>query len=259
MDGPAAVHVTALGTGTTIHHPHHGPACFCVQVGSVQLLMDVGPGALQRAVTHGIDPLETDIVIVSHRHLDHCADLASLLFARTVSQCRRPLHLIGGRGLTHHLERLAELWGPAVATPLCGPLRVTELPLDQGADLDLNEQMTLRTAPAAHSRGALHLRLDAHGHTVVFSGDTGPSAALKQLSQRCDLLIVECGSPRDTPIPGHLRDLDIVDLVEAARPAQVWMTHFYPGSHPARAVTTVAATGCPTLRAHDGLRWQADA
>jgi len=111
------------------------------------------------------------------------------------------------------------------------------------------------TRPAAHSAGALHLRFEADGTAIVFSGDTGPSEHLARLAEGADLLVCECSFPDETPEEGHLTPSAIAAVADAARPREIWLTHLYPMVDPALAVATIAKTGIPVRRAADLDEW----
>ena len=129
-------------------------------------------------------------------------------------------------------------------------MHIHELSVEQADQADLGGAQ-LRTRPANHSASALHLRVEANGAAVVFSGDTGPSEALAELAQDADLLICECAAPDQEPIPGHLTPSQVAAIVDAAQPREVWLTHFYPNVVPSEAVATVAKTGVSVRRAAD--------
>jgi ribonuclease BN (tRNA processing enzyme) len=69
---------------------------------------------------------------------------------------------------------------------------------------------------------------DAAGHTVVFSGDTGPSAGLEKAAAGVDLLVVECSCPDHLATPGHLTPSQVAAICNEARPGRVALTHQYP-------------------------------
>lgn len=165
-----------------------------------------------------------------------------------------PYPLVGGEGLIAHLDALRAVYGRWLDFP--GGLAPIEVPLDRPHALDLGP-LRLRTAPAVHGAGALHLRFEHGGRAVVFSGDTAPSEALVALATGADLLVCECGGDDAEDRGEHLAPRDVVALVARARPRAVWLTHFYPGTDPEAAVARVAATGVPTRRAADGDAWPA--
>lgn len=247
---------TVLGSGTSVPDPDRGPAGFLVECGGRAWLVDGGSGTLQRCARAGVDPRTLAGGVYSHRHPDHCADLVPLLFSMRVGPPPRPdpYPIWAGEGFAEYLRGLLTAHGkwiePAGGTP------VTELPLDRETSTDLGG-VRLRTAPANHSGGALHLRFEADGRSVVFSGDTGPSDALGALADGCDLLVCECAGSDEERIEGHLWPAAIAELVDSARPGQVWLTHFYPHVDAEHAVRLVARTGVPTRRAQDGDRFSA--
>lgn len=242
-----------LGSGTAMPDRDRGPAGFLVQVGGASVLVDGGSGTLQRLARSGVDATHLDGGVYSHRHVDHTGDLVPLLFAMRVGERPSPYPIWAGDGFSGFLTGLQAVYGrwirPAGGTP------VHEFPLDGSGEAPLPGGLTLRTRPANHSAGALHLRFEAEGAAVVFSGDTGPSEALVDLATGADLLVCECAGSDEDRIPGHLWPSAVADIVDAARPARVWLTHFYPQVDPDTAVATVARTGVPTRHAHDGLAW----
>ena len=245
---------TVLGSGTSVPDPDRGPAGFLVEHEGRSWLVDGGSGTLQRCARAGVAPRTLTGGVYSHRHPDHCADLVPLLFAMRVGPPPRPdpYPIWAGAGFGEYLAALVSVHGKWIE-PL-GGTPVTELPLDGPASADLGGVL-LRTTPANHSAGAVHLRFEAGGRSVVFSGDTGPSEGLVELATGADLLVCECAGSDDEPIEGHLWPSAIADLARTAKPGQIWLTHFYPHVDPDRAVQTVSASGVPTRRAEDGDRF----
>jgi ribonuclease BN (tRNA processing enzyme) len=241
-----------LGSGTTLPDGVRGPAGFVVEHGETRLLVDGGSGTLQRLERAGVSLLALDGGVYSHRHLDHCADLGPLLFTLKVLPRARDYPLWGGSGLQAHLDGLRALHGRNLISSRWG-VPVTELPLDGPGRADLPGGLSLETRPANHSAGAVHLRFTApDGATVVFSGDTGPSAALAELAAGADLLVCECALSAENPEIKHLWPQAVADVVSVARPRRVALTHFYPEVDEVTALAVVRASGVPVERAQDG-------
>jgi ribonuclease BN (tRNA processing enzyme) len=246
---------TVLGSGTFIPDPERGPAGFLVQVGDRRWLVDGGTGTLRRCAQAGVDPRGLDGGFYTHRHPDHCADLVPLLFAMRVGQTPRTIDypIWAGTGFADYVAALGDLYGDWIAFAKQGAT-VHELSLTHEDQVDL-DRLRMVSRPAAHGAGALHLRFEADGTAVVFSGDTGPSEHLAELASRADLLVCECSFPDQTPEEGHLTPSQVAALADAARPREVWLTHLYPMVDPALAVATVAKTGIPVRRVADLDRW----
>ena len=247
---------TVLGSGTSVPDPERGAAGFLVEVGARAWLVDGGSGTLQRCARAGVDPRQLDGGFYSHHHPDHCADLVPLLFAMRVGPPprSRDYPIWAGSGFAAFFERVTSAYGKWI-TPGEGTVIVHELSLREPDRVDLDD-LVVRTAPANHKAGALHLRFEADGGSVVFSGDTAASPALAALSRDADLLVCECAGSDDEPKEGHLTPSEVADIATEARPRAIWLTHLYPFVDPTQAVATVARTGVPTRRAADLDVWE---
>lgn len=245
-----------LGSGTTVPDAARGPAGFLVEASGRRWLVDGGSGTLQRCAAAGVDPRTLDGGLYSHHHPDHCADLVPLLFAMRVGPPARDRDypIWAGRGFAAFFAGLEGVWGRWIK-PGAGSVTLRELSLDGPDRVDLGG-LVVRTAPANHSAAALHLSFEADGRRVVFSGDTGASEALVALAAGADLLVCECGSSDTAPVEGHLAPREVADLVDRARPREVWLTHFYPFTDPVEAVALVARTGIPVRHARDLDAWE---
>jgi len=73
--------IVILGSGTAIPAAGRSPAGIYVRAGGEHLLLDAGPGTLQRLRWLGVTFLDLDRLFLSHFHVDHCLDLVSMLFA----------------------------------------------------------------------------------------------------------------------------------------------------------------------------------
>lgn len=245
---------TILGSGTTIPDSDRGPAGFLVSANGANVLVDGGSGTLQRLKRAGVDARDLDGGVYSHRHLDHCGDLAPLLFTLKVGidvQRTRPYPIWAGEGFEAFFAALGGAYGHWIEGAFEVPR--TQLPLDGPGTAALPGGVTLDTLPANHSAGALHLRFTSdQGGTVVFSGDTGPSDALIELASGVDILVCECAVAGPTDYGGHLWPEAVRDIAANARPKRLVLTHFYPDVDPERALATVASSGVPTERGFDG-------
>ncbi|MCB9694996.1 MAG: ribonuclease Z [Alphaproteobacteria bacterium] len=243
---------TVLGSGTSIPSATRGPAGFLVQADGSAWLVDGGSGTSTRCMQAGVDPQSLAGGVYSHWHPDHMADLVPLLFSFRVRDRREPWPIWAADGFQDVLAGLQGVFGKWIAPP--GGVRHEVLSLERPSVRSLGA-IVLRTAPANHSAGALHLRFEHPSGAVVFSGDTGPSEALVELARGADLLVCECAGSDLERVPGHLWPAAVLDIVERARPGRVWLTHLYPHVDPEEAVATVSHAGVPTVHAEDLMTW----
>lgn len=244
-----------VGTGTTVPDAERGPAAFLVESDGARVLVDGGSGTMRHLARLGIDARTLDGGVYSHRHLDHCGDLAPLLFTMKVSPDApraRDYPIWAGAGFRAFFGALEDAYGKWIQ-PTAWQVPVHELSLDAPDGADLPGGIRLDTRPAVHSAGALHLSFTGpSGFRVVFSGDTGPSPALAELARGADVLVTECAVATPDTWNSHLHPEAVADLVAAARPKRVVLTHLYPMVDPERALSIVRRVGVPTERGEDG-------
>lgn len=225
--------VWVLGAGTLLPHPHRGSPGYWIEAGKARILMDVGSGALRTLARLGRAWQGVTHVILSHFHTDHVADLAPLLFAlRHAPGPPRslPLGILGPRGLTAHLEALAEAHGAFIRDPGF-PQRVTELEAGEvwtsGGGV-----FRLRTFPARHTESALAYRLETAQGTLGYTGDTGFVKGLGEFFAGAQLLVSECSRPDGDGMENHLTPKELAALARKAAPELLVSVHAYPPLEP---------------------------
>jgi len=255
------IRLFVLGAGGAVPTPTHGPAAYWLEIDGWGLLLDPGPGALVRLVRQPGAPDTVDgipAVFLSHLHLDHTADLVPLLFAlhSVLARADLPLLVAGPPGTAAYLRRLQDLYGSWIE-PRRRAIHVREV--SAGQSLDLPGGGRAEAFAADHPEGRFSscclgwIFRDAAGRRLVYSGDTGPGGDLLAAARGCALLLVECTTPDDLAVDGHLSPGRVADLAGNARPARVGLTHQYPlvaAQAPARLVAERA--GVPCTAARDG-------
>jgi len=235
----AMIRFHILGAGGAVPTPTHCPAAYWIALDGLGILMDPGPGATVRLVKSGcadagVDAI--DLVLLSHLHPDHSADLVPLLFAAHSPVCKNPepLQMYGPGGLKDLLGRLKDIYGSWLE-PRSRALEVTEWDI-AGPGLELPGGGRITPFPTEHAQDRLSQQTlgfvleDGAGKKVVYSGDTGPCAALKDAARGADVLVVECSTPDELAIAGHLYPAAVAEICREARPARVILTHQYPAA-----------------------------
>lgn len=217
--------VVILGAGTAIPQPRRSPAGILVRLKGASWLLDAGAGTLQRLQAAGVSPCELDRVFLTHFHLDHCLDVASLLFARRIPGAleRRPLTVYGPRGLARFSRRLN--------TAFQGWLepRGYRLTLKELGETTLRlDGATVRSRWMRHSTPTLGYRIEAERMCVAYSGDTDVCEAIVALGRGADALILECSMPDERKVAGHLTPSECGRLAAAAGCRRLILTHLYP-------------------------------
>jgi ribonuclease BN (tRNA processing enzyme) len=208
--------VQLLGTGSAI------PVADRCQTGILAedgrpILIDCGSGVVHRlAQTIGVDAVET--VLLTHHHLDHVADLPTLVKARHLRD-DAPTRIVGPRGTHAVVEKLLQpddLYDRASVS-------VREI-APPAFDLDGTE---IRATETDHSAYCLAYRW---GDRFAFSGDSAASEAVAELADGVDVLVHDCAYPDGTETEGHATPTALGQALSSQSIQHVYLTHFYPAA-----------------------------
>jgi ribonuclease BN (tRNA processing enzyme) len=220
-------------------------------LGGLTLWVDPGPGALVRALASRpkVDPARTDVLVVTHRHLDHAGDATAVVEAMTKGGFGRRGTLLAPRDV---LEA-----DPVVFRYAQGFVARRAL-LSEGSRHELAPGVSLET-PLAHDHGVetYGYRLVAPGLSAAHVVDTYWLDRLPEAYAGVDLLLVnttrEKGRDRRYL---HLGADDAERLVREIRPRLAVLTHFgmqLVRAPPERVALGISErTGVPTVAARDG-------
>ncbi len=183
--------------------------------GTARILVDAGPGSFVRLGEARVDLEDLEVILLTHLHVDHAAELPGIVKARAVAT-GHPIHfeVFGPAGhpahgdipsfpSTRHFMDL--LFGPdgafAYLKDFAAPVNYTVLDLPRpSAPADRPEIIYKRygvliTAMRGHhdDAPAVVYRVEAAGRSIVFSGDIDAQGlpALATIAQRANLLVFD--------------------------------------------------------------------
>jgi len=251
------MHFTALGTGTIALSASRACAGYLIEHDDAVVLLDCGSGIARRLVEMDAPWRAVTHVVLSHFHIDHYGDLATLIFAWKYGQLparTAPLDIVGPPGTGALLQRLAAAHGSWVLDPGYA-VRVTEVA--PGTEVDLAPGLRLAACKVPHSPESVAYSMTAGGKRLVYTGDTGFDEAFAAWARDCDVLLCECSLPEDMRIAEHLTPEQCGALAQLVRPGRLVLTHLYPPVETVDIAAAVAAryTG-PLVVAFDG--WQTE-
>jgi ribonuclease BN (tRNA processing enzyme) len=249
--------LVTLGTGTVALSGARVCAGHYVEAGTVRLLLDCGSGVTHRLAELDIAWRAITHVAISHFHLDHIGDFATLVFAWKYGDRpgrSAPLTLIGPQGTSALVDRLAIAFGDWLHDP---GFPITILELEPGAELELGDGVTLRATKVPHTPESVAYSIERGGRRIVYTGDTGYDPMLAEWARGADVLLCECSLPTDMAIESHLTPEQCGALAAAALPMHLVLTHFYP---PVERVDVRAIAGSlyggPITLADDGSTFE---
>ena len=218
--------IIILGAGTALPAREHSPAGVYVQAGREHVLLDAGAGTLQRLHASGVPWQELDRIFLTHFHLDHCLDLASILFALRMPHVERRKSLIvyGPPGLKRLYRRLNTAF-QGWLSPRGFPLIFKEL---RDAHVKLNGYTVQSRRVNHYDTGAVGYRLQEGSKSLAYSGDTDVCENVAELGRNAHALILECSLPDERKAAGHLTPSECGQLADEANCRHLVLTHFYP-------------------------------
>ena len=218
--------LTVIGCSPAWSNPGQPHAGLLVE-GPGRVLLDCGPGvlaALRERAGGGWPAL--DAIVLSHLHLDHCADVIGWLWGAVAGTAR---------GLP-----LPELWVAERQRPALGAL---------GAALGdfgmLERTFAIRTYPAGvpfrvagfdalalevahYTMPTCAVRLSDGAASLAYSADTGPCDALAAVARDAGLLVCEATLPDghdEGELRGHLSAVEAVAAFRASSARRLLLTH----------------------------------
>ena len=219
-----------------------------------QILMDPGPGSIVQVTKRKLNPENLSAIIVSHRHLDHSADVNVITEAMTEGGFKK-------RGILFAPRDAIET-EPIILNYLKNSLEGIEI-LEAGKTYSVGNISF--TTPVRH----IHL-VENYGmifktqkHSIAYITDTRYFEELGSY-YRGDLLMLNLTflKPRPTPVkPGmpldHLSMPDAERLIKEIKPKTAILTHFGMGVWRAKPALVAAEltekTGIKVIAARDGM------
>ncbi len=196
--------VTIVGSGDAFGTGGRAHTCIRVDSGAGTAVVDFGAGSIVSWQKLGFKVNDVDLIVISHLHGDHFGGLPFfLLECQFVSGRTKPLLMMGPPGFKQRLETLLETFFPGAATfKWSFPWQADEILARRVSKV---AGLVVETFEVLHPSGGLAtgVRLSDGVSTFAFSGDTGWTESLVELSANADLFLVECYSG-DVPVPNHM-------------------------------------------------------
>jgi ribonuclease BN (tRNA processing enzyme) len=189
---------------------HRAQSSNLLIVNSALYVVDAGDGVARRLAKAGINVREIGTVFITHHHDDHTAGLGTLLSVAWDQNRTKPINVYGP-------PRTVELVRAAVQYfTISAEIRIADggrsVPIVQvfvGHDVETgmvyqdanvrvtaveNSHFEFHEGAAAGKHKSYSYRFETPDRVIVFTGDTGASAAVTELAKGADLLVSETSS-----------------------------------------------------------------
>ena len=191
--------IVLLGTGMPRPDPDHSGPATAILVGTRVFLFDAGPGIERQLRAANLPINGVTALFVTHLHSDHTLGIPDLIFTSWVMGRRAPFPAYGPHGLKAMIDHIVAAWAEDIDVRTNGlehqsrdGYRVTVHEIAPGVVYD-SAGVTIRAIPVLHGswKEAYGFRIDTPDRSIVISGDTRPSDALRSAARGVDVLIHE--------------------------------------------------------------------
>ncbi|HHG74728.1 MAG TPA: MBL fold metallo-hydrolase [Persephonella sp.] len=249
--------ITFLGTGggrvVVFRQIRHSGGMW-LNLDGVNILIDPGPGSLIRIFERGFDTKDIDIIVASHRHLDHCADLNSVIESASEST-KKPKDLLVAP------KDVVEGEDPILLKYLKKAIK-EYIPVEENKEIPYKNIKILSRMKHIHE-GAQTYGLEFHSKDkkiVYVPCGRFYEGMLQGYSEGADLMIFNTTFPRKVEGYYHLSIDDVELMIKKYRPKLSVITHFsipmLKADPEKLAVKMSRKTGVKVISAFDGMRLQ---
>ncbi|SNZ02412.1 Ribonuclease BN, tRNA processing enzyme [Persephonella hydrogeniphila] len=247
--------ITFLGTGggrvVVFRQIRHSGGIW-LNLEGTNVLIDPGPGSLVRIFEKGFDTRDIDIIVVSHRHLDHSADLNSVIESASESTKKpkdlliAPLDVVEGDDpiLLKYLRKAIKEY----------------VPVEENKTIPYKNIQIIGTIKHIHE-GADTYGLEFHSENKkVIYVPCGKfyEKMLEGYSENADVMIFNTTFPKKVEGYYHLSAEDVEKMIERYKPKIAVITHFSVAmlkADPEKIAARMSRkTGVKVLAAYDGMR-----
>lgn len=180
-------------------------------VNGTHYVIDAGDGVARRIAKSGINVRDIGTIFITHHHDDHTAGLGTLMSVAWDNQRTKPINAYGPPGTEALVKAAVQYFSISAEIRIADGGRT--VPIGQvffGHDVgtgtiyqDANIKVTAvenshfdfhKGGPGAGKHKSYSYRFETPDRVIVFTGDTGASDAVTELSKGADLLVTETSS-----------------------------------------------------------------
>jgi ribonuclease BN (tRNA processing enzyme) len=211
--------VTFLGTGgarVIVFKQLLASGGLWLDIDGTLLLVDPGPGSIVQCTKRKLHPTKLSAVIITHRHLDHCADVNSIIEGMTTGGLERRGILFAPRDAIED--------DPVVLRYLRAYLDEVRL-LTEGGEYQVGNARFSTPVRHRHPAETYGLMFETPQGRLGLIADTAYFPELAD-NYRCDYLIINTVLLEPRPGVDHLCIAEAQAIIEAVSPKVAVLTHF---------------------------------
>ncbi|MEA2047760.1 MAG: MBL fold metallo-hydrolase [Campylobacterota bacterium] len=261
------VSLQVLGSGGPESGDKRASSAYLIWIeGKSKILIDFGGGASLRFEEVGANIQDLDAILLTHLHVDHTADLPTLLKASFFTKASGELYLFGPDknefmpSTTQFIERLFKKNKGAwqyLGDHLDGSAKLQLKPhtIEKSKQVRvIYQQGQIKISAVSVHHGpipAIAYRVDIGQKSITFSGDmNGDYHTLEQLAYKTDILVMHNAVPKNVKGVAaqlHMTPFTIGDIAKKAEAGSVVISH-----RMRRTLGREKQTNCEIRRNYEG-------
>ncbi|MEM3398636.1 MAG: MBL fold metallo-hydrolase [Nitrososphaerota archaeon] len=226
--------IVVLGSGSIIPTKNRFSTSFLLESSIGRMLLDIGPGTIEKLRRLSIHPNSIDRVFITHFHLDHTLELPALIKIRMFNELGgsnmnpRILDIYGPSGLRIFLGKLSSPRGVyGYLSEMMSSLDFLRIHEVEDGLVEEVENLKVYATLVEHYNG-LAYRLEVDNVSIAYSGDTVYDERMIKIAEGVDILIHECSFPKELLLGKHTSDEDLIEIGRKVNPKLLLVTHLYP-------------------------------
>jgi ribonuclease BN (tRNA processing enzyme) len=218
------IRLTVMGSAGSYPGPARACSSYLVEHEGFRLLLDVGNGSLTN-LQQRMAMTDIDVLMLSHRHPDHWADLVGMYYAlRFHPDGERSVEVYAPAGVEDFIRQLLpddDEFGRVCRFHVVAP----------GDEVQLGP-LRVRLFRAYHLVDTLAFRVEAAGRVLAYSADSDSTPELSECARDADLFVCDCtwSHSDDRPEGIHMSGRLAGKLAADAGARRLLVTHVWPGA-----------------------------
>lgn len=182
------------------------------------ILTDVVDSPIRSMLRLGVDPLELDVVVLTHFHADHISAFPALLSSYNCMSRTKALVVVTNEETAQRVRGVLDLLD-LNPDDLSFPMRYSHEYKDAHVDV--------RLLPAMHTVTSSMVRFETSYGVVFYTGDTRYDESIAEMAVQCDVLIHEATTTDEKValLPGHSSAAQAGRTASAAGAKQLFLCH----------------------------------
>ncbi len=220
-----------VGSAGTFPAPGRPASGYIVTEEGTRVWCDAGPGTF---MSLPIDDRLIDAVVISHRHVDHCADLLAAFHAWRF--CPEPRHEVPVYAPESVFESIKGFLRDVDGVKIEDTLAFR--PVAEGDIIEVGP-LTISFTTSDHSVPTVASRWSNGSRSMFYTGDTGAGGEWASLAKGVDLMLCEAsyqGEPGVNVYPHHLTASEAGRIAREQEVGQLVLTHIPPYLDPTQSV-----------------------